>query len=735
MSAERRARAGILRALPLLLLACRPGAPPEWRAEPLARHAADLVEELETVAVDVGEPAARPRLAAGFGADARTDRGTFARIEGGYGLVRLRLWEPRDRRLRVEAWTAEGSEVLPVRVTLNGEVAGEFRAGSEPETHELDLPRALWVAGDNRLRFERVPPGEELPLAIAGLRFAGEAEPAGGGAGTRFTDGGDLLLPAGHAATLHLALPKGSRLAWTDARSSAPGLRLALRVRADVEGGGAGRSARAGPGRGHFDLAPSGGGLVELTLRAAGADEGEVRLLSPSLERVDPPAPAPEAASRTPPPPVAADRSRPDLVIYLVDTLRADHLGCYGYARPTSPALDAFARGAVLYRDGRAQSSWTRAAVATMLTGLEPITHLTQKTDERLSEELTTLAERLQEAGYETAMITSNGNVARRFGFAQGFARFEYLREDESTPELHVTADVVVRHAAHFLARRDRHRPFFLVVHVSDPHDPYAPRPPFHERLAPGVPLERGSAARLRELEERHVEIGASELGQIVSLYDGEIAQSDASFGRLLTLLDDQGRAADAAILFVSDHGEEFLDHGSWIHGKTLYEEQLRIPFVLRLPRGEGAGARPPGTAQQIDVFPTFVELAGLPATPGLPGRSLLGDVRGEPEVARDAFAWLRRDGFRARAVRSGGWKLIVRPGGPRGGSPYAQLFRLVDDAEERKDLAWRRDVRRAALEARLEGARERWLADRSPETAKVGREMRRRLQALGYLR
>lgn len=518
-------------------------------------------------------------------------------------------------------------------------------------------------------------------------------------------------------------------------RSSAPGLGLELRVRADDGGSGEGRSRRFGREPGGFDLAPAGGGLVALTLRAAGGDDGEVRLLAPTLERVDAAPPAAVDASVRAAAPSAASGGRPDLVIYLVDTLRADHLGCYGYARPTSQVLDAFARGAVLYRDGRAQSSWTRAAVATMLTGLEPITHLTENTNERLSDDLETLAERLGEAGYQTAMITSNGNVARRFGFGQGFDRFEYLREDENTAELHATADVVVRHAARFLIRRDRRRPIFLVAHVSDPHDPYAPRASFRERLAPGVPLERGSAKRLRELEERHLAVDAAELEEIVSLYDGEIAQSDAAFGRLLELLDDQGMAADAAVLFLSDHGEEFLDHGSWFHGKTLYEEQLRIPFVLRLPGGEGAGARPPGTAQQIDVVPTFLELAGLPPVSGLPGRSLLADVRGEPAGARDAYSWLRRDGFRARALRSGEWKLVVRPGGPRAGSPYAELFRLVDDRDEHDDLAWRRDVRRAALEARLAAARARWSPERDAETVRVGKEMRRRLQALGYLR
>lgn len=735
MSGERPLRAESLLALPLFLLSCRPGAPPVRHEQPLAEYTDELVEVRDTIEVDAGEPAARPFLAAGFGVDEESDEGSFVRIEGASALVALELWEPRERRLRLSAWSTDRPGEVAVRVLLNGVAAGGFRAGREPATHEITLSRDLWRAGENRLRLESDPPGADLPLALAGLRFAGEEAAPDRGASARFSESGDLVVPAGRAAALYLDLPAGARLSWQGVVTDSPDLRLALRVRADAAEGVRAASVPEGPGPGGFDLTSSSPRLVALALRAVGAEVGEVRLIGPSLDLPGPPPTAATPAARFPRAPPVTARSRPDLVIYLVDTLRADHLGCYGYSRPTSPELDAFARESILYREGRTQSSWTRAAVATIFTGLEPITHLAQNTNERLANGLTTLAELLSGVGYQTAMITTNGNVARRFGFAQGFGRFEYLREDESAPELHVTADVVMARAARFLARRDPDRPFFLLLHVSDPHDPYAPRQPFRDRLARDVPLARGSAARLREVEERRLEVGPTELAEIVALYDGEIAQSDAAFGDLLALLGEAGVADDAAVLFLSDHGEEFLDHGGWTHGKTLYEEQLRIPFVLRLPRGEGAGARPDAPARLIDVLPTFAELAGLAPSPDLPGRSLLADVRGEPGGPLDLYAWLARDGYQARTLRSDGWKLIVRPGGPRGGSPYAELFSLADDPRELEDLAWSHDVRRSALEARLTAASERWRPDRSSETVQVGPEMRRRLRALGYLR
>jgi arylsulfatase A-like enzyme len=724
----------------LLAAACDPRAPLPGGGEPLAARAGQLRVERETIEVDLGEPAAREHLALGFGADESGPEGSFVRAAGSAAVVRLELWQPRDRVMRLRAWCpgAGARGIAVVRVLLNGRLAARLRLTARPETVEVRLPRSDWLVADNQLRFEPDPPPPgaprtELDLAIDGLRFADEEAASPADRSPAFSPEADLELPAGAGAGFYLELPPGSWLTWRAIEGGGSEGELEILVR--EESGRVLRSRRfeAGEGEGRLALTSRDGGLRHLSLGARGSAGTSLRLVAPSLRWPEESAVALLTATS---PAATAPPDRPNLVVYLIDTLRADHLGCYGYARPTSPAIDAFAREGVLFEKARAQSSWTRPAVATILTGLQPITHQAQNSNERLPGAIETVAERLRAAGYQTAMVTTNGNVAGRYGFRQGFERFDYLPEDETLPELHVLSDVVDRHAESFLAGRDRARPFFLFLHTTDPHDPYAPREPFHGRLAPGVPLAAGSAARLRELEAAGGAMAVEALEPIVALYDAEIAQNDAAFGALLGRLDRAGLAATTAVLLLSDHGEEFLEHGGWTHGKTLYEEQLRIPLLLRLPEGEGAGARPTGIAEQIDVAPTLLDLAGLAVPADWPGESLLpwihGAARPQP---RGSFAWLSREGHRARSLVQGTWKLIVHPAGPLARAPYHETFRLDRDPQERENLALDHEARREWLAGLLRAERLRRSPPVPVETVKVGPEMRARLRALGYLR
>jgi len=724
----------------LLATACDSRAPLPGGGEPLAASVGELRVERETIEVDLGEPRAREHLALGFGADESGPEGSFVRVEGPAAVVRLELWQPRDRVMRLRAWCpgAGARGIAVVRILLNGRQAARLRLTARPETVEVGLPRSLWRVPENLLRFEadsRAPgtPRAELDLAIDGLRFADEEAPSPADRSPAFSPEGDLELPAGAGAGFYLELPPGSWLAWREIEREGAGGELEIRVREESGRDSRSRRFEAGEGEGRLALTSREGGLRHLSLRARGAQGGLLRLVAPSLRLPEEPAQAPGTTTSST---AAVPPGRPNLVVYLIDTLRADHLGCYGYARPTSPAIDAFAREGVLFEKARAQSSWTRPAVATILTGLQPITHQTQNSNERLPAAIETVAERLRAAGYLTAMITTNGNVAGRFGFRQGFERFDYLPEDEASPELHVLSDVVDRHAESFLARRDPARPFFLLLHTTDPHDPYAPREPFRSRLAPGVPLAAGSAARLRELEAAGGALAAGAIEPIVALYDAEIAQNDAAFGALLGRLEAAGLAATTAVMLLSDHGEEFLEHGGWTHGKTLYEEQLRIPLLLRLPGGEAAGLRSEGIAEQIDVAPTLLDLAGLTVPAEWPGESLLPGIRGAaPPAARGSFAWLSREGHRARSLALGVWKLIVHPAGPLARAPYTETFRLDRDPLERENLALDLEVRREWLAGLLRGERLRRSPPLPVETVKVGPEMRARLRALGYLR
>ena len=305
------------------------------------------------------------------------------------------------------------------------------------------------------------------------------------------------------------------------------------------------------------------------------------------------------------------------MVVLLVDTLRADHLGLYGYERPTSPRLDAWAEEAVVFERCIAQSSWTKPATASILTGLNPSEHRVQRETSRLGAELETLAEVFHAGGWRTGAFVANGFVGRSdVGFDQGFEHF--VAYDAPEPRLYVRAEHVLDDALAWVeALGDE--PFFLFVHLLDPHEPYDPPAPFDARFAsaPGDGDPRAD----------------------IDLYDGEIAYVDRELGRFLDGLRELGRHDETVIAFLSDHGEEFGEHGRQGHSAHLHDEVLAVPLVLRFPAGRDnlpRGARHAELVRQVDLFPTLLATVGLPAPP-VAGVSLLdrlGTAHGEGLLA-----------------------------------------------------------------------------------------------------
>ena len=347
--------------------------------------------------------------------------------------------------------------------------------------------------------------------------------------------------------------------------------------------------------------------------------DGGLALSGPAL--VSQTAPAPSQAPESPAI-VHADQKRPNVLIYLIDTLRRDRLGAYGYSLNTSPHLDALADDGVLFTNSIAQSSWTRASVASIFTGVHPRSHGVNGRTNELSSEALTMAAILSASGYQTAGFVTNGNVSPNFGFDHGFETYVHLRERRTT-EVHVLSDTLNEQAFAWLESRDTERPFFLYLHAVDPHDPYTPRSPFREQyiqtrqypdlVAPRQLFER----RLTDHEAAAI---SSELG---ALYDAEVAFTDHHFGQLVAWLKNNGLYDSTAILAVSDHGEEFFEHGGWGHGSTLYQEQLAVPLIVKFPGQVGAGQRVDALAQHVDLLPTILDLLGIEGPPHLQGSSL----------------------------------------------------------------------------------------------------------------
>ena len=358
------------------------------------------------------------------------------------------------------------------------------------------------------------------------------------------------------------------------------------------------------------------------------------------------------------PTPGAAAR-RPNVLVYVVDTLRADHLGVYGYDRSTSPALDRWSAGGVVFERAYAPTSWTKPSIVSLLTGLDAISHGVEDRLDVIPGDLRLLSERLKTAGYSTFGAVTNPNVLPEWGFARGYDVYE----DLDSAGHGTRADVVSDFFAGRIDELARRQPFFAYLHVIDPHAPYDPPPPFDERFprSPAFPAK-----------------------QSVGRYDGEVAFVDAQFERILDSLRSHGLEDDTMVVFVADHGEELFDHGGFGHGAHLYEEVVRVPLVIRFPKGAHAGTRIGALVSLIDVMPTILRVAGEPAPQDVDGRDLTAvlDDPGQRWSDRRLFLSLAttgQEGNLIRGVVSGRHKYLrrTRP------APDEALFDLERDPTE----------------------------------------------------
>jgi len=491
-------------------------------------------------------------------------------------------------------------------------------------------------------------------------------------------------------------------------------------------------------------------GLAALLLAVAGAAPAAAALL----------APAPARAA-----PAAASVDRTNVVLIVADTLRADHLGAYGYASARTPRLDALAEAGTRFDPAYAAASWTGPATATILTGLYPSTHGFKTYQNRIGADAVSVASIFRVAGYRTAGFAANPIVTTKFGFGDGFDLWnadlepDLLSRHQRTPlavtlrALHLwdrakifpRAEVLVDHALRWLDGAGA-APFFLYLHFMDPHDPYAPPPEFDPARgagpAPGFAMEFGT---LQAIAQGREHAGPGHLERMLQLYDGAIGYMDSEIGRFLDELDRRGLAGRTIVAFTSDHGEEFGDHGALGHEHSLHEELVRIPFFLKGP-GVPAGRVLAGPARQIDIGPTILEAAGLPAPAKADGASLWSDVTagdgaapGDEIARRDVFMEETFIGVRGpwhsfRALRRGDLKLSGRSFYQSLDAPWDwTLHDLASDPGERFDLAGQRPGEAGRLRESLDDWARRPLPDPG-EDAPVDDETLQKLKALGYV-
>jgi arylsulfatase A-like enzyme len=356
-------------------------------------------------------------------------------------------------------------------------------------------------------------------------------------------------------------------------------------------------------------------------------------------------------------PAVTVPRSEAPLVIvYLVDTLRADHTSPYGYSRDTTPRLAAFAKDAVVFDTAVAQASWTKPSVASMMTSLLPGKHRAVQLRDALDLGHVTMAEMLAAKGYSTGAAIANSVIySEGVHFDQGFDAFTGLHGAGDRPSKIVEAGPVVDAGLAWLDARAG-LPTFLYVHTMDPHVPYTPPPPFDRKYEPFATPDHPAVDPRTDYKE------PLDRDRMIARYDGEIAYGDQEFGRFIDGLKQRGLYDRALIVFMGDHGEEFQDHGKWLHGRSVFDELIHIPLIVKFPGSRHGGTRVKQQVQEVDILPTILDELGLPVPkpPDIAGRPLQVVLQGgAPEPP--AVSEISHRGFVAHGMRTSRDKYIRR--------------------------------------------------------------------------
>jgi arylsulfatase A-like enzyme len=428
------------------------------------------------------------------------------------------------------------------------------------------------------------------------------------------------------------------------------------------------------------------------------------------------------------------------VLLITIDTLRADHLGVYGYRRPTSPHIDALAtRGTVF---DRAYTFWpkTRGSFVMMMTGRRDSQNGYSKTHPVLLDFNPTLAGVLQNAGYRTAAVVDNPNLAAQHGYARGFASYRETWEEKALDTETARSRAITDAGVSYLRAARPEQPFLLWLHYVNPHAPYTPPPPFDHAFVE----DEGSGPRLPAVSGFHGgvkkewAVPGKTLGYYVAQYDGEIASVDDEVGRVLAALAASAAAPTTAVVLTSDHGESLGEHDYYFdHGEDLFDPCLAIPLVITVP-GAPAGRRASEFASTLDLVPTILDAVKVSYPPDLAGTSLLGAVTGGAAPARERlFAQNDRN---LSATFDARYKLVSTP---LDSGESRALYDRARDPGETRDISARAAeplrVARRELDLFLDRARMEWnrttvLVQGKPGERPATQKACENLRGLGYV-
>ncbi len=461
------------------------------------------------------------------------------------------------------------------------------------------------------------------------------------------------------------------------------------------------------------------------------------------------------------------------MLLVSLDTTRTDHLGCYGGTASKTPNLDSLASEGTLFEDAMCTAPTTLASHTSIMTGLHPRRHGVARNGFMVNQDNVMLAEVLKLAGFHTAGFLGSYALDSIFDFNQGFEAWDANFAIEYAP---LTADQNQRRAEDVTKAVLKHVDevgsegrLFLFAHYFDAHAPYDPPAPFGERYAIEAGRTSSNLLDLAHQEVAHyehvngkrrsvynegltVELLEQHEGEplpgdahLAAMYAGEVAYMDHHLGQLFDGLRERGILDDCIVVVVADHGETFWEHAdAWHHGAWVYQTNVHVPLIMRLPDGRGAGLRVAAPVSTVDLFPTLLELLGielpeavdgvsfLPALDGasLPQRSLFSEATQPVNPMEGRSRWANQ--LKPRTVRRGRWKYIEAPY-----IKHAQLFDLQEDPGERVNLLLSPTPRSKVELPRLRNELRSWASFKAPRSSRFNStqsdEVMRRLEALGY--
>lgn len=445
---------------------------------------------------------------------------------------------------------------------------------------------------------------------------------------------------------------------------------------------------------------------------------------------------------------VSEEGVRPDIVLISIDSLRADHLGCYGYRRQTSPVIDRIASEGVSFENAFSTTSWTLPAHGALFTGLYDSAHGVVTTKQRLSEAHLTLAEVLLEEGYQTAGFYGGPYLHPAFGLDQGFETYQScmtelpddaedenvrknLRKHSRRSHVDITGPRTVEKFSSWLGTVSE-KPLFAFLHMWDVHYDYIPPEKYIEMFDPEYKGKIDSSNFMQN-DQINPFMSKRDMEHIIALYDGEIRFTDDMIGNILGVLQSHGRLNNTLIVIFSDHGDEFFEHGGKGHQRTLYDELIKIPLIFYWPGHFPEGKTIKQQAQIVDIMPTILDLVGIPLTRAVQGRSLVDNLSGSKMSARPTFCELLVNKPYQRVIRTSNIKILVNE--RTGQWVYFDL--LKDPGERRPITRMNKEVHRNLEELEKivkesHSLRKRFIGE-NEQQSELNKDIEQRLRSLGY--